>query len=157
MFHCDSLAITSGLISRILWLWFYFRFFFFFFGDIFSYCPVSSLLLSFIYVGAGSITTVYSLGHSGWLSDKFQMLQSWLSCKLCRIANLLAYAQHFIRLDSKCCESETYTVKLRLFSKEHLWIEDLHCDVKIVFKGTYCFIVSSVFCRSCFHSWAVYL
>lgn len=116
-----SLAITSGLISRILWLWFYFRFFFFF-GGIFSYCPVSSLLLSFIYVGAGSVTTVDSPGHSGWLSDKFQMLQSWLSCKLSRIANLLAYAQHFIRLDSKCCESETYTVKLRLFSKEHLWI-----------------------------------
>lgn len=96
--------------------------FFFFSGGIFSYCPVSSLLLSFIYVGAGSITSAYSLGHSGWLSDKFQMLQSWLSCKLSRIASLLAYAQHFIRLDSKCCESETYTVKLRLFSKERLWI-----------------------------------
>lgn len=95
------MAITNRLISRILWLWFCFRFFWWYFLILSSIQP---FVVVFIYVGAWSFTSVYSLELLGWLSDIFQMLQFWLSCKLSRIASLLTYAQHFIRLVSKCCD-----------------------------------------------------
>lgn len=53
-----------------------------------------TFVVIFIYVGVWSVTSIYSPEDLGWLSDKFQMLQFWLSCKLSRIANLL----HMLRI-----------------------------------------------------------
>lgn len=72
-----------------------------------------------MYVGVRSGTSIYRLQDSGWLSDEFQMLKFWPSCKLCR---LVTYAQHFIRLVSKCSESETYKVRAVLKRKT-----SVHC------------------------------
>lgn len=133
------LAITNRLISKILWLWFCLKFFCWWW-----YFPILSCIqpfvVIFIYLSVWSVISIYSLEDFWWLSDNFQMLQFWLSCKLSRIANLLHMLSILLGLFPN-----VVNLKLKLwslFSKG-----SFHLIVCVVYVAGVVFTITKLICR----------
>lgn len=135
VFHSWPFFAVTGLFPGFLWLDSISDSFF---GDIFSYCLTANLSFSYLCMWVFKVSFLYSLfRNQGDKSDRFQMLQFWVSCKLSRIANLLCLLSILLGLVSKCCKSKTYTMKF-CFQKEHF--------TALLWE----YLVS----RNCFHTWS---